>query len=187
YILSLINFVACLVMKTDRPLFDRLGGLPFCGRPPCLFLSLHPAPLGKRFFHRKLPLLYLVESHTVSYALLLPVFPHYNRIRLISQPYSHNSFSLGMVVWKKTERGTIMGIADMVRTRIIALCRERDITVNRMCELAAVPQSTVNNFLNRKTHNLGIITLKKLTDGLGLSITEFFDTEAFRALDQEIH
>lgn len=56
-----------------------------------------------------------------------------------------------------------------------------------MCELAAVPQSTVNNFLNRKTHNLGIITLKKLTDGLGLSITEFFDTEAFRTLDQEIH
>ena len=92
-----------------------------------------------------------------------------------------------MVVWKKTERGTEMGIAEMVRARLISLCRERDITVNRMCELSAVPQSTVNNFLNGKTHNLGIITLKKLTDGLNLSITEFFDTEAFRALDQEIH
>ena len=92
-----------------------------------------------------------------------------------------------MVVWKKTERGTTMGIADTVRARLISLCRERDITVNHMCELSAVPQSTVNNFLNRRTHNLGIITLKKLTDGLGLSITEFFDTEAFRALDQEIH
>ena len=41
--------------------------------------------------------------------------------------------------------------------------------------------------MNGKTHNLGIITLKKLTDGLNLSITDFFDTEAFRALDQEIH
>jgi transcriptional regulator with XRE-family HTH domain len=56
-----------------------------------------------------------------------------------------------------------------------------------MCEWAAVPQSTVNNFLNRKTHNLGIITLKKLTDDFGLSITEFFDTDAFRNLEQEIH
>ena len=92
-----------------------------------------------------------------------------------------------MVVWKKTERGTEMGIAEMVRARLISLCRERDITVNRMCELSAVPQSTVNNFLNGKTRNLGIITLKKLTDGLNLSITDFFDTEAFRALDQEIH
>lgn len=90
-------------------------------------------------------------------------------------------------MWKKTERGTAMGIADTVRARLISLCRERDITVNHMCELSAVPQSTVNNFLNCRTHNLGIITLKKLTDGLGLSITEFFDTEAFRALDQEIH
>ena len=80
-----------------------------------------------------------------------------------------------------------MGIAEMVRARLISLCRERDITVNRMCELSAVPQSPVNNFLNGKTHNLGIITLKKLTDGLNLSITDFFDTEAFRALDQEIH
>lgn len=80
-----------------------------------------------------------------------------------------------------------MGIADVVRTRLVTLCRERNITINHMCELAAVPQSTVNNFLNRKTHNIGIITLKKLTDGLNLSITEFFDTEEFRSLDQEIH
>ena len=80
-----------------------------------------------------------------------------------------------------------MGISDMVRIRLLELCHERGVSVNRMCELAAVPQSTVNNFLNRKTHNLGIITLKKLTDGLGLSITEFFDTQDFRNLEQEIH
>lgn len=80
-----------------------------------------------------------------------------------------------------------MGIADAVRARLVSLCREKNISVNHMCELAAVPQSTVNNFLNRKTHNIGVITLKKLTDGLNMSITEFFDTQEFRALDQEIH
>lgn len=80
-----------------------------------------------------------------------------------------------------------MGIAEAVRIRLIALCRDRNITVNHMCELAAVPQSTINNFLNRNTHNIGIITLKKLVDGLGLSITDFFDTDEFRSLDQEIH
>jgi len=86
------------------------------------------------------------------------------------------------------ERGAaVMGIAETVRIRLISLCRERDISVNHMCELAAVPQSTVNNFLNRKTHNIGIITLKKLMDGLGLTITDFFDTQEFRDLEQEIH
>lgn len=77
-------------------------------------------------------------------------------------------------------------IAEAVRGRLLELCQDQEVSVNRMCELSAVPQSTVNNFLNRKTHNLGIITLKKLTDGLNLSITEFFDTETFRNLDQEI-
>jgi len=81
----------------------------------------------------------------------------------------------------------VVGIAEEVRKRLILLCRERDISVNHMCELAAVPQSTVNNFLNRKTHNIGIITLKKLIDGFGLTITDFFDTQEFRELDQEIH
>lgn len=59
-------------------------------------------------------------------------------------------------------------------------------TVSHMCDLAAVPQSTVNNFLNRHTHNLGIITLKKLADGLEISISSFFDAEAFHRLGQEI-
>ena len=81
----------------------------------------------------------------------------------------------------------MIGIAEAVRRRLLELCRERKITVNRMCELASVPQSTVNNFLNHKTSNLGIITLKKQIDGLGLSISDFFDTEDFRNLEQEIH
>ena len=80
-----------------------------------------------------------------------------------------------------------MGIADAVRERLLELCRERGMTVNRMCETAAVPQSTVNNFLNRKTRNLGIITLKKLADGLNVTMAEFFDTDRFRTLEQEIH
>jgi len=92
-----------------------------------------------------------------------------------------------MILWRKQERAMMMGIADAVRARLISLCREREISVNCMCELAAVPQSTVNNFLNRKTHNIGIITLKKLIDGLGLTITDFFNTREFLDLDQEIH
>ena len=79
-----------------------------------------------------------------------------------------------------------MGMADAVRERLLELCQEQNISVNHMCVLAAVPQSTINNFLNRKTHNLGIITLKKLTDGLNIDIVDFFDTVKFRNLEQEI-
>ncbi len=73
-----------------------------------------------------------------------------------------------------------------VIARLYELCAERNITMNKLCTLSAVPQSTVNNFINGKTHNIGILTLKKLIDGLGISVTDFFDTEAFRNLEQEI-
>lgn len=79
-----------------------------------------------------------------------------------------------------------MGFGEAVIARLYALCAEREITINRLCELSAVPQSTVNNFINGKTHNIGIVTLKKLIDGFGISVSEFFHTDLFQNLEQEI-
>ncbi len=79
-----------------------------------------------------------------------------------------------------------MSFGEAVIARIYELCSDRGITVNKLCDLSAVPQSTINNFINGKTHNIGILTLKKLIDGFGISVSEFFDTETFRSLEQEI-
>lgn len=79
-----------------------------------------------------------------------------------------------------------MNISDAVAERLNSLCEERGITINRLATLSAVTQSTVSDFMRGSTQNIGIITLKKLIDGLDLSITEFFDTETFRNLEQEI-
>ncbi|MBC5737384.1 helix-turn-helix domain-containing protein [Lawsonibacter faecis] len=79
-----------------------------------------------------------------------------------------------------------MNISDAVAERLNSLCEERGITINRLATLSAVTQSTVSDFMRGNTQNIGIITLKKLIDGLDLSITEFFDTETFRSLEQEI-
>ena len=79
-----------------------------------------------------------------------------------------------------------MGFGEAIIERLYELCQEKDITINKLCVLSAVPQSTVNNFINGKTHNIGILTLKKLIDGFGISVAEFFNTETFFALEQEI-
>lgn len=79
-----------------------------------------------------------------------------------------------------------MNISDAVAECLNSLCEERGITINRLATLSAVTQSTVSDFMRGNTQNIGIITLKKLIDGLDLSITEFFDTETFRSLEQEI-
>ena len=79
-----------------------------------------------------------------------------------------------------------MGIEEAVRQRLMELLQERHLTINGLSNLAGVTQSTANDFMKGISSNIGIITLKKLIDGLDITITEFFDTDVFRNLEQEI-
>lgn len=64
--------------------------------------------------------------------------------------------------------------------------QRKDITVNKLANISGVTQSTVNDIVNHKAKNIGIITIKKLCDGFEITITDFFDTEYFKYLEQEI-
>lgn len=80
-----------------------------------------------------------------------------------------------------------MNISQAVIHRIEELCRERNLTVNALSNVAGVTQSTVNDIMSGKTYNAGIGTIKKLCDGLGISVRQFFDSDLFANLEQEIH
>lgn len=79
-----------------------------------------------------------------------------------------------------------MTIGKAVRERILELCRERDITVNRLCTISGVTQSTVNNIVSGRNRSVTISTIKKLCDGLDITIQAFFDSPLFQQLEQEI-
>ena len=79
-----------------------------------------------------------------------------------------------------------MGISVAVRERLNELLEERKLTINGLSIIAGVTQSTVNDFMKGVSTNIGIVTLKKLVDGLDMTITEFFDTERFKSLEQEM-
>ncbi len=79
-----------------------------------------------------------------------------------------------------------MNIGEAVKERILELCRERDITINRLSNMSGVTQSTVNNIVSGRNNSTTISTIKKLCDGLGITIEEFFHSELFRGLEQEI-
>ena len=79
-----------------------------------------------------------------------------------------------------------MNIYDFVVKRIYELCEERNITPNALSYLAGISQSTVKSILNGESKNPGIVTLKKICDGLDITIVEFFDTKDFYELEQEI-
>ena len=79
-----------------------------------------------------------------------------------------------------------MDTIQVIRNRILKLCNERDITINKLANLSAVPPSSVKNILYGKSQNPKIITIKMLCDGLGITLKEFFDAEEFDKLEQEI-
>ncbi len=80
-----------------------------------------------------------------------------------------------------------MNISTAVAYRILELCEENNLTVNKLSTLSGVTQSTVNDIVNHKAKNIGIITIKKLCDGFGITISDFFETEHFRNLEQEMY
>ncbi len=73
-----------------------------------------------------------------------------------------------------------------VANRLLELCEEKRISVNALARSAAVPPSTLKNIINGGSKNAGIVTIKKLCDGLEISVFDFFNTDTFKTLDQEI-
>ncbi len=77
---------------------------------------------------------------------------------------------------------TIKAVAD----RLLDLREQKNLSVNALARTSAVPPSTLKNIINGGSKNAGIVTIKKLCDGLEISLFDFFDTEIFKTLDQEI-
>ena len=79
-----------------------------------------------------------------------------------------------------------MDMISVVRNRILLLCDEHDLTINKLATISAVPPSSVKNILYGKSKDPRLSTIKKLCDGLEISLGEFFGTPEFDALEQEI-
>lgn len=79
-----------------------------------------------------------------------------------------------------------MRTGEAVAKRILELCEERGITVNRLCTISGVTQSTVNNIISGRNQTVTLLTVKKLCDGLEITIQDFFASDLFRDLEQEI-
>ena len=79
-----------------------------------------------------------------------------------------------------------MDTYNAVKTRLLRLCDEKRMAILRLATESAVPPSTIKNVLYGKSRNPGIVMLKMLCDGLGISLIEFFDSEEFRTLEHEL-
>lgn len=79
-----------------------------------------------------------------------------------------------------------MTIKDAVVLRFQQICDQRGIKTNELANISGVTPSTVYSMMDSSRRDLSIITIKKLCDGLDMTLGEFFSTPEFDALEQEI-
>ena len=73
-----------------------------------------------------------------------------------------------------------------VKNRLLSLCGEKNLTIHKLATESGVAPSTIKNILYGKSKNPGVVTIKMLCDGLGITLLEFFNTDEFSNLEQEI-
>lgn len=79
-----------------------------------------------------------------------------------------------------------MDTVSAIRDRILRLCSERNITINKLSTLSALPPSSIKNILYGKSKDPKILTIKKICDGLDITLVDFFNSAEFMNLEPEI-
>lgn len=79
-----------------------------------------------------------------------------------------------------------MLIGEAVKLRILELCAQRELSINKLCTISGITQSTVNNIVSGRNNSVTVSTIKKLCDGLDITMQDFFDSELFNGLEQEL-
>ena len=79
-----------------------------------------------------------------------------------------------------------MNTYDILKKRIYDLCNEKGWTINKLATESGISRSSLKNILYGKSTNPGIVTIKIICDGLKITLAQFFDTEEFNSLEQEL-
>ena len=79
-----------------------------------------------------------------------------------------------------------MTVGEASRKRIVELCRQRNITLNKLAMISGITQSTLNNIISGRNNSMTVSTVKKICDVLEIPIIEFFNCDLFSELEQEI-
>jgi len=79
-----------------------------------------------------------------------------------------------------------MRTQDVIIARIKTLLEENNLKLGTLATRSGVPPTTLKNIMYGNTLNTGILTIKKLCDGFGISLHYFFDTKEFKDIEQEI-
>ena len=79
-----------------------------------------------------------------------------------------------------------MRLSEAIRLRILELCQQNHITLNKVSTICGITQSTLNNIVSGRNATTTVSTVKKICDGLEITVLDFFTSPLFEDLEQEI-
>lgn len=78
-----------------------------------------------------------------------------------------------------------MKISDATSKKLLKICKERNLSINKLATISCLTQSTVQNIVEGNSNNPKLLTIVRICDGLGISLKEFFDDDLFIDIDRE--
>lgn len=78
-----------------------------------------------------------------------------------------------------------MKLSKAVSVKILSICDEKNISVNRLASICCLTQSTVQNLIAGKSKNPKMLTIIRICEGLEIPLKEFFNDELFKNIERE--
>ena len=78
-----------------------------------------------------------------------------------------------------------MKLSEAMSKKLLKICEERDISINKLATICLLTQSTVQNIIECNSSNPKLLTIVRICDGLDMTLEEFFSDELFNNIDRE--
>lgn len=78
-----------------------------------------------------------------------------------------------------------MKINEAISRKLLKICREKDLSINKLANICCLTQSTVQNLVEGNSSNPKLLTIVRICDGLGITLSEFFNDELIIGIDRE--
>lgn len=76
---------------------------------------------------------------------------------------------------------------EALQLRIKELLKQNKLTLNGLCDICGITQSTLFNMMSGRNNSVTVSTVQKICDGLEIDLPTFFDSDLFRDIEQEIY
>ncbi len=78
-----------------------------------------------------------------------------------------------------------MILQEAIKLRVLKLCKEQNITINKLAMLSGINQSTVNSLIDGSSKNPKLLTIIRICYGFNINLNEFFDDTIFNDIEDD--